>query len=148
MQRKLPKPETITAYKEFQRRIAELQRKYQVAAVNNYSLLLFKKAYEGQQDSMDQIVRKAFTGSPHAWNDNQIQRVKAWMIRNNLYHGEDDEGVRIVGGRMIREMNISQKALGKYKFMYDPTKVANWISVEVFGSDPEPVKSDSGDDEE
>ena len=49
---------------------------------------------------------------------------------------------------MIREMNISQKALGKYKFMYDPTKVANWISVEVFGSDPEPVESDSGDDEE
>ena len=47
---------------------------------------------------------------------------------------------------MIREMNISQKALGKYKFMYDPTKVANWISVEVFGSDPEPVKSE--DDEE
>lgn len=146
MQRKLPKPETVTAYKEFQRRIEELQRKYHVAAVNNYSLLLFKKAYEGQQDSMDQIVRKAFTGSPHAWNDNQIQRVKAWMIRNNVYHGEDDEGVRIVGGRMIREMNISQKALGKYKFMYDPTKVANWISVEVFGSDPEPVKSE--DDEE
>lgn len=148
MPRKLPKPETVTAYKEFQRRIEELQKKYHVTAVNNYSLLLFKKAYEGQQDSMDQIVRKAFTGSPHAWNDNQIQRVKAWMIRNNVYHGEDDEGVRIVGGRMIREMNISQKALGKYKFMYDPTKVANWISVEVFGSDPEPVKSDSGDDEE
>ena len=148
MQRKPPKPETVTAYKEFQRRIAELQKKYHVAAVNDYSLLLFKKAYEGQQDSMDQIVRKAFTGSPHKWNDNQIQRVKAWMIRNNVYHGEDDEGVRIVGGRMIREMNISQKALGKYKFMYDPTKVANWISVEVFGSDPEYIKSDSGDDEE
>ena len=148
MQRKLPKPETVTAYKEFQRRIEELQKKYHVTAVNNYSLRLFKMAYEGQQDSMDQIVRKAFTGSPHEWNDNQIQRVKAWMIRNNVYHGEDDEGVRIVGGRMIREMNISQKALGKYKFMYDPTKVANWISVEVFGSDPEPVKSDSGDDEE
>ena len=148
MQRKLPKPETVTAYKEFQRRIAELQKKYHVAAVKNCGLRLFKMAYEGQQDSMDQIVRKAFTGSPHAWNDNQIQRVKAWMIRNNVYHGEDDEGVRIVGGRMIREMNISQKALGKYKFMYDPTKVANWISVEVFGSDPEPVKSDSGDDEE
>ena len=148
MQRKLPKPETVTAYKEFQRRIEELQKKYHVTAVNNYSLRLFKMAYEGQQDSMDQIVRKAFTGSPHAWNDNQIQRVKAWMIRNNVYHGEDDEGVRIVGGRMIREMNISQKALGKYKFRYDPTKVANWISVEVFGSDPEPVKSDSGDDEE
>ena len=148
MPRKLPKPETVTAYKEFQRRIEELQKKYHVAAVNNYSLPLFKKAYEGQQDSMDQIVRKAFTGSPHKWNDNQIQHVKAWMIRNNVYHGEDDEGVRIVGGRMIREMNISQKALGKYKFMYDPTKVANWISVEVFGSDPEYVKSDSGDDEE
>ena len=148
MQRKLPKPETVTAYKEFQRRIAELQKKYHVAAVNNYNLRLFKMAYEGQQDSMDQIVRKAFTGSPHEWNDNQIQRVKAWMIRNNVYHGEDDEGVRIVGGRMIREMNISQKALGKYKFMYDPTKVVNWISVEVFGSDPEYVKSDSGDDEE
>ena len=148
MGRKPPKPETVTAYKEFQRRIAELQKKYRVTAVNDYILLLFKKAYEGQQDSMDKIVRKAFTGSPHAWNDNQIQRVKAWMIRNNVYHGEDDEGVRIVGGRMIREMNISQKALGKYKFMYDPTKVANWISVEVFGSDPEPVKSNSGDDEE
>ena len=148
MPRKLPKPETITAYEEFKRRIEELQRKYHVKAVNNYSLRLFKMAYQGEQDSMDQIVRKAFTGSPHEWNDNQIQRVKAWMIRNNVYHGEDDEGVRIVGGRMIREMNISQKALGKYKFMYDPTKVANWISVEVFGSDPEPVKSDSGDDEE
>lgn len=148
MPRTLPKAETLTAYKEFQRRIEELQRKYHVKAVNNYSLRLFKMVYQGEQDSMDEIVRKAFTGSPHAWNDNQIQRVKAWMIRNNVYHGEDDEGVRIVGGRMIREMNISQKALGKYKFMYDPTKVANWISVEVFGSDPEPVKSDSGDDEE
>ena len=148
MPRKLPKPETITAYEEFKRRIEELQRKYHVKAVNNYSLRLFKMAYQGEQDSMDQIVRKAFTGSPHAWHDNQIQRVKAWMIRNNVYHGEDDEGVRIVGGRMIREMNISQKALGKYKFMYDPTKVVNWISVEVFGSDPEYVKSDSGDDEE
>ena len=148
MGRKLPKPETVTAYKEYQRRIEELQGKYHLKPVNNYSLRLFKMAYEGQKDSMDQIVRKAFTGSPHAWNDNQIQRVKAWMIRNNLYHGEDDEGVRVIGGRMIREMNISQKALGKYKFMYDPTKVANWISVEVFGSDPEPVESDSGDDEE
>ena len=146
MARKPIKPETVTAYKEFQRRIEELQRKYHVKAVNNYSLRLFKMVYQGEQDSMDQIVRKAFTGSPHEWNDNQIQRVKAWMIRNNVYHGEDDEGVRIVGGRMIREMNISQKALGKYKFMYDPTKVVNWISVEVFGSDPEYVKSE--DDEE
>ena len=148
MGRKPIKPETKTAYNEFQRRIAELQGKYHLKAVKNYSEKEFKMVYEGEQDSMDQIVRKAFTGSPHAWNDNQIQRVKAWMIRNNLYHGEDDEGVRVVGGRMIREMNISQKALGKYKFMYDPTKVANWISVEVFGSDPEYVKSDSGDDEE
>ena len=148
MARKPTKPETKTAYNEFQRRIAELQGKYHLKAVKSYSEKEFKMVYEGQKDAMDQIVRKAFTGSPHAWNDNQIQRVKAWMIRNNVYHGEDDEGVRIVGGRMIREMNISQKALGKYKFMYDPTKVANWISVEVFGSDPEPVKSDSGDDEE
>lgn len=148
MGRKPIKPETKTAYNEFQRRIAELQGKYHLKAVKNYSEKEFKMVYQGEQDSMDQIVRKAFTGSPHAWNDNQIQRVKAWMIRNNVYHGEDDEGVRVVGGRMIREMNISQKALGKYKFMYDPTKVANWISVEVFGSDPEPVKSDSGDDEE
>ena len=148
MARKPIKPETKTAYNEFQRRIAELQGKYHLKAVKNYSEKEFKMVYQGEQDSMDQIVRKAFTGSPHEWNDNQIQRVKAWMIRNNVYHGEDDEGVRVVGGRMIREMNISQKALGKYKFMYDPTKVANWISVEVFGSDPEPVKSDSGDDEE
>ena len=146
MPRKLPKPETVTAYKEYQRRIAELQGKYHLKAVKSYSEKEFKMVYQGEQDSMDQIVRKAFTGSPHEWNDNQIQRVKAWMIRNNVYHGEDDEGVRVVGGRMIREMNISQKALGKYKFMYDPTKVANWISVEVFGSDPEPVKSE--DDEE
>ena len=146
MARKPIKPETKTAYNEFQRRIAELQGKYHLKAVKNYSEKEFKMVYQGEQDSMDQIVRKAFTGSPHAWNDNQIQRVKAWMIRNNVYHGEDDEGVRVVGGRMIREMNISQKALGKYKFMYDPTKVANWISVEVFGSDPEPVKSE--DDEE
>ena len=148
MARKPTKPETKTAYNEFQRRIAELQGKYHLKAVKNYSEKEFKMVYEGQKDAMDQIVRKAFTGSPHEWNDNQIQRVKAWMIRNNVYHGEDDEGVRVVGGRMIREMNISQKALGKYKFMYDPTKVANWISVEVFGSDPEPVKSNSGDDEE
>ena len=148
MGRKPPKPETVTAYKEYQRRIAELQGKYHLKAVKNYSEREFKMIYQGQHDAMDQIVRKAFTGSPHVWNDNQIQRVKAWMIRNNLYHGEDDEGVRVIGGRMIREMNISQKALGKYKFMYDPTKVTNWISVEVFGSDPEPVESDSGDDEE
>lgn len=148
MGRKPPKPETVTAYKEYQRRIEELQGKYHLKAVNNYSLLLFKKAYEGQKDSMDRIVLKAFTGSPHVWSDEQINRVKDWMIRNNLYHDEDPEGVRIVGGQLIRELNISQKALGKYKFMYDPTKVANWISVEVFGSDPVPVKSDSGDDEE
>ena len=148
MGRKPPKPETVTAYKEYQRRIEELQGKYHLKAVNNYSLLLFKKAYEGQKDSMDKIVLKAFTGSPHVWSDDQINRVKDWMIRNNLYHDEDPEGVRIVGGQLIRELNISQKALGKYKFMYDPTKVANWISVEVFGSDPVPVKSDSGDDEE
>ena len=148
MGRKLPKPETVTAYKEYQRRIEELQGKYHLKPVNNYSLLLFKKAYEGQKDSMDRIVLKAFTGSPHVWSDEQINRVKDWMIRNNLYHDEDPEGVRIVGGQLIRELNISQKALGKYKFMYDPTKVANWISVEVFGSDPVPVKSDSGDDEE
>lgn len=148
MGRKLPKPETVTAYKEYQRRIEELQGKYHLKPVNNYSLRLFKMAYEGQQDSMDQIVLKAFTGSPHVWSDKQINRVKDWMIHNNLYHDEDDEGVRIVGGQLIRELNISQKALGKYKFMYDPTKVANWISVEVFGSDPVPVKSDSGDDEE
>lgn len=148
MGRKPPKPETVTAYKEYQRRIEELQGKYHLKAVNNYSLLLFKKAYEGQKDSMDQIVLKAFTGSPHVWNDDQINRVKDWMIRNNLYHDEDPEGVRIVGGQLIRELNINQKALGKYKFMYDPTKIANWISVEVFGSDPVPVKSDSGDDEE
>ena len=146
MGRKPIKPETKTAYNEFQRRIAELQGKYHLKAVKNYSEKEFKMVYQGEQDSMDQIVRKAFTGSPHAWNDNQIQRVKAWMIRNNLYHGEDDEGVRVVGGRMIREMNISQKALGKYKFMYDPTKVANWISVEVFGSDPEPVKSEDSEE--
>lgn len=146
MARKPIKPETKTAYNEFQRRIAELQGKYHLKAVKSYSEKEFKMVYQGEQNSMDQIVRKAFTGSPHEWNDNQIQRVKAWMIRNNLYHGEDDEGVRVIGGRMIREMNISQKALGKYKFMYDPTKVANWISVEVFGSDPEPVKSE--DDEE
>ena len=148
MGRKPPKPETVTAYKEYQRRIEELQGKYHLKPVNNYSLLLFKKAYEGQKDSMDRIVLKAFTGSPHVWSDEQINRVKDWMIRNNLYHDEDPEGVRIVGGQLIRELNISQKALGKYKFMYDPTKVANWISVEVFGSDPVPVKSDSGDDEE
>lgn len=146
MGKRPPKPETLTAYKEFQRRIAELQGKYHIKAVNDYSLHIFKRAYEGQQDSMDQIVRKAFTGSPHAWNDNQIQRVKDWMIKNNVYHGEDDEGIRIVGGHMLREMNIGQKALGKYKFMYDPTKVVNWISVEVFGSDPEYVKSE-GDEE-
>lgn len=148
MGKKPPKPETITAYKEFQRRIEELQKKYHLTPVNDYKLHIFKRAYEGQQDSMRQIVLKAFTGSPHEWNDDQIQHVKEWMIKNNVYHGEDDEGVRIVGGHMLRELNISQKALGKYKFMHDPTKVVNWISVEVFGSEPEYVKSDSGDDEE
>ena len=146
MGRKPPKPETITAYKEFQKEIARLQGKYKIKAVNDYSLLMFKKAYEGQRDTMDQIVRKAFTGSPHAWNQNQTELVKKWMIKNGVYHGEDDEGVRIVGGSMIREMNKSQKILGKFKFMYDPTKVANWVSVEVFGSEPEYTKSEEEDE--
>ena len=107
---------------------------------------MFKKAYEGQHDPMDQIVRKAFTGSPHAWNQNQTELVKKWMIKNGVYNGEDNEGVRIVGGRMIRDMNKSQKILGKFKFMYDPTKVANWVSVEVFGSEPEYTKSEEEDE--
>ena len=149
MPKKPPKPETLTAYNEYEKRIKQLQEKYHMDPVKHYDPYMFKRAYEGQKDSMQEIVLKSFTGTPYTWDEKkQIEPMKNYMVAHGLYNGEDDEGVRIVGGRMIREMNISQKALGKYKFMYDPTKVANWISVEVFGSDPEPVKSDSGDDEE
>ena len=36
MGRKPPKPETVTAYKEFQKEIARLQGKYKIKAVNDY----------------------------------------------------------------------------------------------------------------
>ena len=146
--RRPPKPGTITAYKEYEKKIAELQKKYQVKTVIDYDLnTSFKKAVEGLHYTQEQLINKAFTGTAYKWNKEQLEKVKAWLENNGIYYG-DDEGARIIGGQIIREMNTSQKALGKYKFMYDPTKVANWISVEVFGSDPEYVKSDSGADEE
>lgn len=146
MPRKPPKPETITAYNEYEKKIAELQKKYHVKTVIEYDLnTSFKKAVEGLHYKQEQLINKAFTGTAYKWNDDQLKKVKAWLVDNGIT-GLDDEGARIVGGQIIREMNISQKALGKYKFMYDPTKVANWVSVEIFGSTPEYIKSE--DDEE
>ena len=146
--RRPPKPETITAYKEYEKKIAELQKKYHVKPVIEYDLnTTFKKAVEGLHYKQDQLINKAFTGTAYKWNKEQLEKVKAWLANNNIKY-VDDEGARIVGGQIIREMNMSQKALGKYKFMYDPTKVFNWVSVEIFGSAPEYIKSDSGDDEE
>ena len=144
--RRPPKPKTITAYKEYQKEIAELQKKYHVKTVIEYDLnTSFKKAVEGLHYTKEQLVNKAFTGTAYNWNKEQLEKVKAWLANNGISY-VDDEGARIIGGQIIREMNMSQKALGKYKFMYDPTKVFNWVSVEIFGSDPEYIESDSGDD--
>lgn len=146
--RRPPKPETITAYKEYEKKIAELQKKYHIKTVIEYDLKTsFKKAVEGLHYTQEQLINKAFTGTAYKWKEEQLEKVKAWLEKNGIYYG-DNEGARIVGGQIIREMNISQKALGKYKFMYDPTKVFNWVSVEIFGSAPEYIKSNSGDDEE
>ena len=140
--RRPPKPETITAYKKYEKRIAELQKKYNVKTVIKYDLnTSFKKAVEGLHYTEEQLINKAFTGTAYKWNEEQLKKVKAWLENNGIYYG-DDEGARIVGGQIIREMNTSQKALGKYKFMYDPTKVFNWVSVEIFGSTPEYIKSE------
>ena len=140
--RRPPKPATITAYKEYEKKIAELQKKYQVKTVIEYDLnTSFKKAVEGLHYTQEQLINKAFTGTAYKWNEEQLKKVKAWLADNGIYYG-DDEGARIVGGQIIREMNTSQKALGKYKFMYDPTKVFNWVSVEIFGSTPEYIKSE------
>ena len=140
--RRPPKPETITAYENYQKKIAELQKKYRVKAVIEYDLKTsFKKAVEELHYTQEQLINKAFTGTAYKWNDDQLKKVKAWL-ENNGITGLDDEGVRIVGGQIIREMNTSQKVLGKYKFMYDPTKVSNWVSVEIFGSTPEYIKSE------
>lgn len=142
MRRRPPKPETITAYKEYEKKIAELQKKYHVKTVIEYELKTsFKKAVEGLHYTQEQLINKAFTGTAYKWNENQLKKVKAWLKDNGIT-GLDDEGVRIVGGQIIREMNTSQKALGKYKFMFDPTKVFNWVSVEIFGSTPEYIKSE------
>ena len=141
--RRPPKPATITAYKEYEKDIAELQKKYQVKAVIEYDLnTSFKKAVEGLHYTKEQLINKAFTGTAYKWNDEQLKKVKAWLENNEIDYGHSDEGARIVGGQIIREMNMSQKALGKYKFMYDPTKVFNWVSVEIFGSTPEYIKSE------
>ena len=140
--RRPPKPATITAYKEYEKKIAELQKKYSVNTVIEYDLKTsFKKAVEGLHYTQEQLINKAFTGTAYKWNEEQLKKVKAWLADNGIYYG-DDEGARIVGGQIIREMNTSQKALGKYKFMYDPTKVFNWVSVEIFGSTPEYIKSE------
>lgn len=140
--RRPPKPETITAYKEYEKKIAELQKKYHVKTVIEYDLKTsFKKAVEGLHYTQEQLINKAFTGTAYKWNPEQLEKVKAWLANNGIT-GLDDEGVRIVGGQIIREMNTSQKALGKYKFMFDPTKVFNWVSVEIFGSTPEYIKSE------
>ena len=140
--RRPPKPGTITAYEEYKKKIAELQKKYHVKPVMEYDLKTsFKKAVEGLHYTEDQLINKAFTGTAYKWNEDQLKKVKAWLENNGIYYG-DDEGARIIGGQIIREMNTSQKALGKYKFMYDPTKVFNWVSVEIFGSTPEYIKSE------
>ena len=140
--RRPPKPETITAYKEYEKKIAELQKKYHVKPVMEYDLKTsFKKAVEGLHYTQDQLINKAFTGTAYKWDPDQLKKVKAWLENNGIYYG-DDEGARIIGGQIIRELNTSQKALGKYKFMYDPTKVFNWVSVEIFGSTPEYIKSE------
>ena len=140
--RRPPKPATITAYKEYEKKIAELQKKYHVKPVIEYDLnTSFKKAVEGLHYTLEQLTNKALTGTAYKWNKEQLEKVKAWLENNGIYYG-DDEGARIVGGQIIREMNMSQKALGKYKFMYDPTKVFNWVSVEIFGSTPEYIKSE------
>ena len=140
--RRPPKPETITAYENYKKKIAELQKKYRINTVIEYDLKTsFKKAVEGLHYTQEQLINKAFTGTAYKWNKDQLEKVKAWLANNGIT-GLDDEGVRIVGGQIIREMNTSQKALGKYKFMYDPTKVFNWVSVEIFGSTPEYIKSE------
>lgn len=141
--RRPPKPETITAYENYKKKIAELQKKYHINTVIEYDLnTSFKKAVEQLHYKQEQLINKAFTGTAYKWNENQLKKVKAWLENNGIYYGGDDEGARIVGGQIIREMNTSQKVLGKYKFMYDPTKVFNWVSVEIFGSTPEYIKSE------
>lgn len=143
--RRPPKPETITAYEKYEKRIAELQKKYHIKPVIEYDLKTsFKKAVEELHYTEDQLINKAFTGTAYKWNEKQLEKVKAWLENNGIYYG-DDEGARIVGGQIIREMNTNQKALGKYKFMYDPTKVFNWVSVEIFGSAPEYIKSEDNE---
>lgn len=143
--RRPPKPATITAYKEYEKKIAELQKKYHVKPVIEYDLnTSFKKAVEGLHYTVEQLTNKALTGTAYKWNEEQLEKVKAWLANNNIEY-VDDEGARIVGGQIIREMNMSQKALGKYKFMYDPTKVFNWVSVEIFGSTPEYIKSEDSE---
>ena len=143
--RRPPKPETITAYEKYEKRIAELQKKYHIKPVIEYDLKTsFKKAVEELHYTEDQLINKAFTGTAYKWNKEQLEKVKAWLENNGIYYG-DDEGARIVGGQIIREMNTNQKVLGKYKFMYDPTKVFNWVSVEIFGSTPEYIKSEDNE---
>ena len=142
MPRKLPKPETVTAYKEFKRRIEELQKKYNMAPVKEYDLDMFKRAYEGQKDTMKEIVLKSFTGTPYTWDKKkQIEPMKKYMVAHGLYKGEDDEGIRIRGAAILRNL-YAQHKMEKYKFMYDP-RVINWIGVEVFGSEAKYADEDS-----
>ena len=110
--------------------------------VRYYDRDMFKRAYEGQKDNMEAIVLKSFTGTPYTWDKKkQIEPMKKYMIAHNLYNGEDDEGIRIKGAEIIRNLYAQYKN-EKYRFMYDPRAI-NWIGVEVFGSEPKYKDEDS-----
>ena len=142
MPKKPPKPETITAYNEYNKRIKQLQEKYHMDPVKHYDPYMFKRAYEGQKDSMEEIVLKSFTGTPYTWDqETHREPMKQDMIAHGLYNGEDDEGIRIKGAEIIRNL-YAQHKMEKYRFMYDP-KVINWIGVEVFGSEAKYESEDS-----
>ena len=72
--RRPPKPETITAYEKYEKRIAELQKKYHIKPVIEYDLKTsFKKAVEGLHYTEEQLVNKAFTGTAYTWNEGQLK---------------------------------------------------------------------------
>ena len=147
MPRKPPKPETITAYEEYDKRIKQLQEKYHMDPVKHYDRYEFKRAYEGQKDSMNEIVLKSFTGTPYTWDKKkQIEPMKKYMIAHGIYKGEDDEGIRIRGAAILRNL-YTQHKMEKYKFMYD-ARVINWIGVEVFGSEAKYAGEDNDEDSE
>ena len=147
MPKKPPKPETITAYEEYKKRIKQLQGKYHMDPVKHYDIYMFKRAYEGQKDGMKEIVLKSFTGTPYTWDlKKQIKPMKKYMVAHGLYNGEDDEGIRIKGAAILRNL-YAQHKMEKYKFMYDP-RIINWIGVEVFGSEAKYAGEDNDEDSE